>query len=311
MGDKIVSRETNDVNMENLSSCPVCGNKNFRPFLETNDFFLTKENFTIVQCNECELKFVNPRPDENEISRYYESPDYVSHGGKKDLLNFVYRTIRKSSIKKKFALIKEYALNKKILDIGCGTGEFLHYCNKMGFDVKGIEPGDKPRTFAQKQYKLDVYNEAFLEQLVNPEFDIITMWHVLEHVHLLHERIRKIAEILKPDGTIIIAVPNSDSWDAKYYGKFWAAYDLPRHLYHFSKSSIKIAFENHGLEIVKTIPMKLDAFYISLLSEKYSKGNKNYFKAIINGIRSNNFAKHNEQNYSSLIFVLRRVQNGK
>jgi hypothetical protein len=131
------------------------------------------------------------------------------------------------------------------------------------------------------------------------------MWHVLEHVHKLHERMNKIREILKSDGTLIVAVPNSNSWDARYYGKFWAAYDLPRHLFHFSGETMKILAGVHQFKIVKIIPMKLDAFYISLLSAKYAKGNQNYFKAIINGIRSNNFAKKNEKNYSSLIFILK------
>jgi 2-polyprenyl-3-methyl-5-hydroxy-6-metoxy-1,4-benzoquinol methylase len=309
LADRIVSRETNKLNMENLSSCPVCGNKNFSPFLQSSDFFLTKEEFKIVRCINCGLKFVNPRPDESEIGRYYKSSDYVSHGGKMNFLTFLYKTIRNSAIRKKYKIVKQHARGKNILDIGCGTGEFLDFCNKKGFEVKGIEPAEKPRSFAQIRYKLEVKEESYLEDIVNPEFDIITMWHVLEHVHLLNERMNKIMEILKSDGTIIIAVPNCDSWDARYYGKFWAAYDLPRHLYHFSGDTMKILAQAHALKIEKIIPMKLDAFYISLLSEKYAKGNKNYFRAIINGIRSNNFAMKNDKNYSSLIFILKKENN--
>ena len=292
--------------MENLSSCPVCGNKNFTPFLQSRDFFLTNEEFNIVTCLGCGLKFVNPRPEASEISKYYEAPDYVSHGGKKNLTNFLYKTIRSSSIKMKYKIVREHARGKKMLDIGCGTGEFLYFCRKMGFDVKGIEPAEKPRFFAQTQYELDVHEEAYLNNIVSPEFDIITMWHVLEHVHLLHERMNKMVEILKSEGTLIIAVPNCDSWDALYYGKFWAAYDLPRHLYHFSQDTIKILTQTHALKVEEIIPMRLDAFYISLLSQKYANGNKNYFKAVLNGLRSNNFARRNEHNYSSLIFILKK-----
>jgi 2-polyprenyl-3-methyl-5-hydroxy-6-metoxy-1,4-benzoquinol methylase len=292
--------------MEILSSCPVCGKTKFILFLQGIDYFLTKEEFTIVVCTSCGMKFVNPRPDTTEISKYYESPDYVSHGGKKNVLNSLYRVVRYYAIKKKYKLVKNHARGKKLLDIGCGTGEFIFFCNQMGFDVKGIEPGEKPRSFAKANYQLNVQDEGYLDNIVDAEFDVITMWHVLEHVHQLHDRMNKIGEILKPGGTLIIAVPNSDSWDARFYGKFWAAYDLPRHLYHFSAETMKIFAGEHHFKIDKIIPMKLDAFYISLLSEKYAKGNQNYFKAVINGIRSNNFANKNKKNYSSLIFILKK-----
>jgi 2-polyprenyl-3-methyl-5-hydroxy-6-metoxy-1,4-benzoquinol methylase len=292
--------------MEKLSFCPVCGKSDFSLFLQSNDFFLTKEEFTIVICNSCGLKFVNPRPNANEIVKYYESQDYVSHGGKKNGLNFLYKQVRRMTIKKKYNLVAKLTKGQKLLDIGCGTGEFILHCNQHGFDVTGIEPGENPRSFAQSEYHLNVHEESYLENFVKPEFDVITMWHVLEHVHLLQERMKKIVEILKPDGTILIAVPNNDSWDSRYYGKFWAAYDLPRHLYHFSQETIQILAKSHALIIHEIIPMKLDAFYISLLSEKYLKGRRDYFHAFINGIWSNNFARKNKNNYSSLIFVLKK-----
>jgi SAM-dependent methyltransferase len=291
--------------MENLSSCPVCGKPDFTRFLDGRDYFLSQETYTIVSCNHCGMKFLNPRPDANEIVKYYFSPDYVSHdAGKKSTLNFVYRRVRRFTIKGKYQLVKKHSAGKALLDIGCGTGEFIHYCRKKGYDVKGIEPGEKPGTFARSVHKLDVNDESFLDGLTHPAYDTVTMWHVLEHVHQLNERMKKIGEILKPDGTVIIAVPNSDSWDADHYREFWAAYDLPRHLYHFSQDSMNLLAKNHGFRMDKIIPMKLDAFYICLLSEKYLKGEKNYFLAILNGIRSNNFARKNHDNYSSLIFIL-------
>jgi len=177
--------------------------------------------------------------------------------------------------------------------------------------VQGIEPGEKPRNFATSIHRLDVRDEAFLDELSNPEFDIITMWHVLEHVHGLNERMEKINKSLKPEGTLVIAVPNIDSWDANHYRKFWAAYDLPRHLYHFSQTSITLLAKNHGYFVEKIIPLKLDAFYICLMSEKYATGKRNYFKALVNGARSNSFAWRNNKNYSSLIFVLKKGKNEK
>jgi 2-polyprenyl-3-methyl-5-hydroxy-6-metoxy-1,4-benzoquinol methylase len=293
--------------MEKLSSCPVCGSEKSDHFLKSVDFFLSKEDYNIVSCNHCGFKFVNPRPDAGEIGKYYESIEYVSHdAGKRNWLNFLYKRARKFSIKNKFTLVKRESTGVELMDIGCGTGEFIHYCKEKGFKVIGIEPGEKPRTLAINEYNLEVYDEAHLNNFINPEFDIITLWHVLEHVHLLNDLMKKIVEILKPDGTLIIAVPNSDSWDASYYGKYWAAYDLPRHLYHFSQETMQILLRNHSLKIKQVIPMKLDAFYISLLSEKYLRGKLNYFRAIINGIRSNNFARRSKNNFSSLIFVIKK-----
>jgi 2-polyprenyl-3-methyl-5-hydroxy-6-metoxy-1,4-benzoquinol methylase len=310
LADKIVSRGTNLIIMEIISSCPVCGKSIFSPFLKSIDFFLTREQYTIVSCDNCGMKFVNPRPDAKEIDKYYESTEYMSHDAKKkNILTLLYKLARYISIKKKYKFVRANSYGKKLLDIGCGTGEFIFYCRKKGFDVSGIEPGIKPANFARSKYLLEVYEEARLDILSLPEFDVITLWHVLEHVHLLHERMNKIVEIMKPGGTLIIAVPNSDSWDAFYYGKFWAAYDLPRHLYHFSQETMEILARMHSLKIEKIIPMKLDAFYISLLSEKYAKGKPNYFKMVINGIRSNNFAKKNGKNYSSLIFILKKEKN--
>ncbi|MCX6244540.1 MAG: methyltransferase domain-containing protein [Bacteroidetes bacterium] len=299
-------------NMEILSACPVCGKPDFTRFLNGRDYFLSGEEYTIVYCNHCGMKFLNPRPDATGIAKYYLSPDYVSHDAEqKSILNFVYRLVRNFTIGGKYRLIRKYSSGKFLLDIGCGTGEFLRYCRQKGFDVKGIEPGEKPRTFARTEHQLDVAEESYLDGLDHPSFDIVTMWHVLEHVHRLDERMKKIETILNPGGTLVIAVPNCDSWDAVHFGEFWAAYDLPRHLYHFSQSTMKLLAENHGFKIEKIIPMKLDAFYICLLSEKYSKGKQNYFSAVMNGIRSNTFARKNKNNYSSLIYILRRVKNEK
>ena len=291
--------------MEILTSCPVCGKPDFTGFLNGRDYFLSQETYTIVSCNHCGLKFINPRPDADEIANYYSSPDYISHGaGKKNTLNFVYRLVRNFTIGNKYRLVKKYTTGKTLLDIGCGTGEFIHHCRQKGYEVKGIEPSEKPAIFARTVHHLEVRDEFYLDELSTPGFDVITMWHVLEHLHSLTGRMKKISEILKPSGTVIIAIPNCESWDADHYREFWAAYDLPRHLYHFSQSTMNRLTKNHGFKIDKIIPMKLDAFYICLLSEKYSRGKQNYFSAIINGIRSNNFARKNNKNYSSLIFIL-------
>jgi len=298
--------------MEIIKHCPVCEKQDFKEFLKGKDHFLTGEEFTIAVCIDCGFRFTNPRPDEKEILRYYDSPDYIAHdSGKRTLMQSIYTTIRKISLRNKYTIVKKYSNGKALLDIGCGTGEFLNYCRKMNFSTTGIEPNEKARNFAGEEFGLTIFDETGLNNFSPAAFDVITMWHVLEHVHKLNERIQRIYQLLKPGGTLIIAVPDSDSWDAVKYKNFWAAYDLPRHLYHFTQDSLKKLVNKNGFSVTTIIPLKFDAFYISLLSEKYISGRQNYLHGFINGIRSNNYGSKNENNYSSLIYICKIDQEGK
>jgi SAM-dependent methyltransferase len=298
--------------MENLNNCPVCGNQNFKDFLSGKDHFLTGEEFTIVQCCNCDFRFTNPRPDEKEIPLYYDSEEYISHDTKKtSILQTIYMSVRKFTIRNKYRIVKKYSNSYSLLDIGCGTGDFLNYCRKMKFETTGIEPNIKARKFAAENLFLNVYDESHLDTFLPGSFSVITMWHVLEHVHQLNERLLEIYKLLKPDGTLIIAVPDSDSWDAKKYKSCWAAYDLPRHLYHFTPDSMKNLTIKNGFQIEKIIPMLFDAFYISLLSEKYRSGQQNFLKAFYDGIRSNFYGRKNQNNYSSLIYICKIAQESK
>jgi len=298
--------------MEILISCPVCENTNLKVFLKGNDHFLTREEFTIVECVECGFRFTNPRPDEKEIIRYYDSPDYIAHdAGKRTLLQSIYKTIRKITLRYKYSIVQKYSIGKALLDIGCGTGEFLNYCQKKNFETTGIEPNTKARNFASEELGLNIFAEHKLDDFSPATFDVITMWHVLEHVHKLNDRMMRINQLLKPEGTLIIAVPDSDSWDASKYKDFWAAYDLPRHLYHFTQDTLKKLANKNGFFVDTIIPLKFDAFYVSLLSEKYFSGKQNYLCAFIKGIRSNIYASKNENNYSSLIYICKVVHKSK
>ena len=198
--------------MEELKTCPICESPNYSDFLTTRDHFLTQEEFTIVQCLNCTFRFTNPRPGENEISRYYESDEYISHDTSQlSLLQTIYSISRNFTLRNKYNILKKYANGVSLLDIGCGTGEFLNFCRKKRFSVTGIEPNEKARNFAIRKHQLNVSDEQSLGILSNKSYDIVTMWHVLEHVHKLNERWKTIHDLLLPGGSLIIAVPNCDS----------------------------------------------------------------------------------------------------
>lgn len=292
------------MSQEKLEKCPICQDDKFTDFLLCKDFLLSGETFTIVKCNNCGFTFTNPRPFANELGKYYKSTDYISHSNsRKGFFNTIYQLVRNYTLKKKCELIKHKVSTGSLLDIGCATGEFLNTMKTRGWKVTGIEPDDQVRNTALENYGLDVYEETALNLLPANSFDIITMWHVLEHVPNLNERIEQCKNLLKPDGYLFIAVPNSESYDSELYKEFWAAYDVPRHLYHFSKETMKRLLENHEMKIREILPMKFDSFYVSILSEKSKENKLPWIKALWNGFWSNLKAGE-KMNFSSLIFVV-------
>jgi 2-polyprenyl-3-methyl-5-hydroxy-6-metoxy-1,4-benzoquinol methylase len=293
--------------LELLNECPICGNSSFTSFLKCVDYTVSRETFEIVSCSKCEFKFTNPRPDINSIEKYYESPNYVSHTNTKTgLINKLYHIIKVLAIKSKIALIENLQLkNKRILDIGCGTGTFLGQIKNRGWNVKGIEPSQTAREIAIKDFNIPVDAELNIDKLGHHSFSVITMWHVLEHIHLLEDKVLEIFNLLEKEGYAVIAVPNNISWDAKHYKSYWAAYDVPRHLSHFAPSNIKTLFTENGFKYVKSLPMKFDSFYVSMLSEKNKKALLGVAKAFIKGLVSNLKAKNAEE-YSSVIYIFQK-----
>jgi len=290
---------------ERLKDCPICLHNDFTNFIICKDHLVTEESFAIVQCNNCGLKFTNPRPTLENIAKYYDSEEYDSHKKKSSgLVDIVYNVARSYSLKKKIALINSLQPEKgKILDIGCGTGHFLGYCENNDWETVGVEFNDKAKSIASELINGTIY--SCLDEIESKkEFQVITLWHVLEHLHDLHGTLKKIRKLLMKNGSLIIAVPNSDSWDCNYYKSIWAGYDVPRHLYHFNKLTINILAKEYKYKVQHIVPMKLDAFYVSLLSEKYAHGKNRFFKAFNSGLKSNRWAKKNQDNYSSLIYIL-------
>jgi 2-polyprenyl-3-methyl-5-hydroxy-6-metoxy-1,4-benzoquinol methylase len=301
-----VSRGTKLI-MESLSSCLVCGSTKSNPFIFAVDYTVSRETFQIVSCNGCGFKYTNPRPGITEIGKYYESKDYISHSNSTDgLINKLYQAVRKITLKRKVALINKYCQGAKtVLDIGCGTGDFLKSCKKDGWMVTGIEPNATARNQATTHFNLPVFDEVHLLN-IETKFNVITLWHVLEHIHPLNERIEKLSQLLEPNGTLIIAVPNCDSEDARHYKQFWAAYDLPRHLYHFTPDSFKNLMKKHQLKVENMLGMPFDSFYVSLLSEKNQGKTMALAFAGIFGLLSNMRAIRNVQKFSSIIYIVKK-----
>ena len=278
-------------------------------YLTIKDFSVSKESFDLYWDENYDMLITYPKPSPNDLQRYYESEDYISHSDKKSgVFNMIYQFVRGFTLKNKLKIIEQFQPNKgSLLDIGAGTGHFLDLAQKNNWKVTGIEPNDGAKKIATEKGITFIEN---IQSLERNSFDVITMWHVLEHVYDLDEQIKQLKRVLKEDGTLIIAVPNFRSFDAKYYKSFWAAFDVPRHLWHFSKKSIKKLFQDKNMEVVHMLPMKWDAFYVSLLSEKNKKGYMNFFKGIYIGFRSNYQAKKRFQ-YSSIIYIIKNNLKSK
>lgn len=289
--------------MINIIECPVCKSTNLQFLTSCKDFTVSHETFEIRQCTNCDLGITTPRPDSNKLGEYYKSEEYVSHSGKTSGgIGRIYKLARKFTLGWKRKTIEKSKSSGSILDFGCGTGEFLHTMQNSGWTIAGVEPSDVARSKAEALTNQKIYNSLEL----TPGFDVITAWHVIEHVPDLHDTLVKLTGLLKKDGTLFIAVPNFQSPDGVNYFEHWAGFDVPRHLWHFSKKSMSILLESIGLKLVDTMPMKLDAYYVSLLSEKYKNNNTltlgSMIKGFLSGLKSNAKAKKGT-NHSSLIYV--------
>ncbi len=292
-----------------MTKCPLCKSGLFLNHIEVTDYAVSKETFILCKCTQCQLVFTNPRPSEDAIQPYYDFPEYYSHGNEnKSLTSFLYSQVRKIAIKNKYKLVDSLNSSHSILDIGCGTGDFLSYLQKQGWQVQGIEPNKKARHQAQE--KLGIKVSKSIDKLEEDgKFGVITLFHVLEHIHSLKKGLKYIIKSLLSNGYILIAVPNHESQDAKNYGAYWAGWDVPRHLYHFNDASIEYLAQKYDLQLVDKKPMVFDSYYVSLLSEKYQNPKSSivstYMKSIMQGYKSNQAAGKSGI-YSSNLYILQK-----
>jgi len=286
--------------------CPACNSSSINPVLTTKDYSVSRKSFSIWECTDCTLRFTQDIPDINSIGQYYKSENYISHSNTAaGTINHLYQIVRRTTLRQKRKLLCKVTGRKTgtLLDVGSGTGAFVSEMKQGGWTVTGLEPDEDARKVAKASFDCDLKTIDELFHLPENAFDVITLWHVLEHVHDLHVYLQQLKKLLKHDGRLVIAVPNYTSFDASVYKEYWAAYDVPRHLYHFSPLSMKLLVGKNAMRIVKYKPMWFDSFYISLLSEKYKTGRTSLFNGFLTGAISNFKALGDRERCSSLIYV--------
>lgn len=291
------------------STCPLCDSPDVAPEREIKDFSVSGEVFPVWKCNDCTGLFTQNIPSQKNIGRYYESEQYISHTeASSGLMNSAYLKVRNITLRSKYAIVKKYCKKDagNLLDFGAGTGAFVSHMRSRGWKAEGIEPSETARKNAVIHHKLVLLEPERLNGLEDASYDAITLWHVLEHVHHLKPSLEKLLAKLKPEGRIFIAVPNYTSYDAAVYGDFWAAYDVPRHLYHFSPYAFRKFSETVSLEVETILPMWFDSFYVSMLSEKYRSGKTKIIPSLLNGVLSNLKAIFIPGRSSSVVYVCKK-----
>ena len=283
--------------MYTIETCSICQNNNLINHGTIKDHSITGLDFNLSWCGKCNTLITNPRPELQELNKFYQHSNYVSHSNKaNNVINSIYKIARRFTIKWKRRLIEKQVNTGSLLDFGCGTGQFIDYMSAKKWETYGVDPLINKSHGQEKK----IFNS--IDELTKKDFNVITLWHVLEHVYDPLGTLQSLKKILSRNGLLYIAVPNTGSLDRRFYSKYWSAYDVPRHFYHFSQSSIRMLFKLTGLKLIHTIPMKLDAYYISLLSNKYKDGKYRFLKSINEAWIINRKAKVHNQ-YSSNMYI--------
>jgi 2-polyprenyl-3-methyl-5-hydroxy-6-metoxy-1,4-benzoquinol methylase len=290
--------------MENIQNCPVCGSPHSSLKFKAKDYTVSNEMFHIVTCDSCRLIYTNPRPASNEAGPYYHANAYISHSDTNEgIVNKLYHAVRKFTLQSKTNWIEpEKKGNKELLDIGCGNGHFLAAAKEKGWNINGVELDPETAARASKLTGLTIA-PSLAEIATEKQFQVITLWHVLEHVYELDDYFHFFKSRLNKDGKLLLALPNPASFDAHYFKEYWAAYDVPRHIYHFTPVTISALAAKYGFKLKKSRGLIFDSFYISLLSNEYKTGNKRLLHSFFIGLISNVRALLGKPNYSSNLYT--------
>jgi len=296
--------------LEKLKTCPSCGSESLNPSLSVKDYSISKETFQLVDCGACGLRFTNPRPVGSDLSKYYEAEHYISHSNTSATLqDRLYKLARKWALGKKYRIIHSLQPNGRVLDLGCGTGEFLAHLMSRGYLVQGVEPSTQARAQVIANFSIPVVPSIELVP-AQEQFQVVTLWHVLEHLQDLRGTFKRLFALLADRGLLVIAVPDRGSWDCMHYGTHWAAWDVPRHLTHFRQEDVKTLLHQHGFQLVETKRMWMDAPYIALLSETYLGASKPWALLVgtVKGLWSNVSSVFSGRPTSSTLYIARKAE---
>lgn len=297
------------MNRITITTCPLCGGTRLEPALTCVDHCASGEAFHLCRCHDCGFLFTQDFPAADEIGRYYETPAYVSHSDtRKGLVNKLYHSVRSHMLKRKARLVAREAHRDtgRLLDIGTGTGYFPALMLRRGWQVDAVEKNDGARRFAKEHFGLDVLPEQALQTLDAESYDVITLWHVMEHIEPLNELWQRLNTLLAPKGMLVVAVPNASSFDADRYGAYWAAYDVPRHLWHFTPDTMQRFGTKHGFILAGRYPMPFDGFYVSMLTERYMHRTLPFVRGMLAGAMAWLASLMRKERSSSMIYVFRK-----
>jgi len=290
------------------STCPLCKSQEISPYLKCIDHLVTGEVFEVFTCSGCGFIFTQNHPEESESGKYYESEEYISHSDShKTIFDRIYQLARKIMLNRKKRIVTEICDIRygSILDIGSGTGNFLKTMKDAGWKTEGIEINVKARDHAKIFFNMTLLSPREINSLPDKSFDCITLWHTLEHFHEPEKYFREIKRLLRPEGTVVVALPNTDSYDARHYGSAWAAYDVPRHLWHFKPDTVALFAERNGFMVSPLGYLPFDVFYISVLSEKYRGARFFFLSGMTKGLIFSFASIFRKSKSSSLIYILR------
>lgn len=289
--------------------CPLCLSEKTDRYLRLKDHFLSKEEFDVFRCIDCGFIFTQDHPDEDNISDYYKSEDYFSHNDNaKSLSAILYKIARELMLKRKLRIIRKTSglSTGVLLDIGSGSGHFAAFIKKNGWRVSGVEINKTVRERSSSEFNFPVFAPDRLSSLQSESFDCVTLWHSLEHFQEPFKYTYEIKRLLKPGGICILALPNSSSCDAEYYRESWGAWDVPRHLWHFTPETVRLFSEKSGFFIRDILSLPFDVYYVSTLSEKYRSARSPLVSGILKGIRFSILSVFNLKRSSSLIYILKK-----
>ena len=218
-----------------LDQCSNCGGR-VSPKLDVVSYEV-EEAFDILVCSACGLGQTSPQPD--DLDKYYA--DY--HGGRH---GFTARFRAWSRARTLNSCVDQVA-NKSVLDVGCGDGDFLFAAQGAGWSVAGTERGERLSELDSVKVLPDLF--SIKAEFGENSFDAVTCWHTLEHFNVPSETLAEIGKLLKPEGVLLIAVPNFGGWQSRLSGKHWLHLDVPRHLWHFTTSSLQGLLHKSGFTV--------------------------------------------------------------